>query len=130
MFSSLASSSSNTPPKCLCGEMARLKLSNTPRNPRQPFYSCLNYNREGRPYCEYFLWANIEVENEAKVVCERERDLQERKEELQKLEEELQKREEELQNDQELARNSPNCMYWGLAILIFCCWIGSRTIID
>ncbi|KAG6672382.1 hypothetical protein I3842_16G055000 [Carya illinoinensis] len=137
MSSSYASSSLNTPPKCLCGEMARLKLSNTPRNPRRPFYSCPNYNKEGRPYCEYFLWANIGVENEAKVVCERERDLQERKEELQKWqdelqkwEEELQKREEELQNDRELARNSPNCMYWGLAILIFCCWIGSRTITD
>ncbi|KAG6717032.1 hypothetical protein I3842_04G077600 [Carya illinoinensis] len=80
MSSSHISLSSNTSPKCLCREMACLKLSNTPRNPRRPFYSYPNYNREEMPYCEYFLWANIEVENEAKVVCERERDLQERKE--------------------------------------------------
>ncbi|KAG6731016.1 hypothetical protein I3842_01G109400 [Carya illinoinensis] len=139
MSSSHASSSSNTPPKCLCGEMARLKLSNTPRNPRRPFYSCPNYNRDGRPYCEYFLWADIKVKNEAKVSCERECHLEEKKEQLRKWEEEIQKREEELASDRDelhaLINNDNNprmrpCVYWGLAILLFCCWIGSRTIED
>ncbi|XP_041009975.1 uncharacterized protein LOC121254079 [Juglans microcarpa x Juglans regia] len=112
----------------------------------------------GRSYCEYFLWADIEIENEGKVACERERRLQKRKEELQKWEEELRKREEELrkreeelqrarvqmqklkddiQNDQDELHGVMKdinhtsirpCVYWGLAILIFCCWIGSRTV--
>ncbi|KAG6624459.1 hypothetical protein CIPAW_16G028500 [Carya illinoinensis] len=79
MSSLHASSFSTTPPKCLCGEMTRLKLSNTSRNPRRPFYSYSNYNKEGRSYCEYFLWADIEVENEAKIACEREHTLKRKK---------------------------------------------------
>ncbi|KAG7974414.1 hypothetical protein I3843_06G048700 [Carya illinoinensis] len=146
---SSSSNSSNYAPKCLCGEMARLKLSKTSKNPMRPFYSYPNYNREGRPYCEYFLWADIEVKNEDKVICERQHPVQKRDEELQKKEEELQKKEKKLQkkeeelkqlqeylqkwednlNDRDINRTRiRSCMYWGLAILIFWCWIGSRTV--
>ncbi|KAG6683768.1 hypothetical protein I3842_12G030800 [Carya illinoinensis] len=74
--------------------------------------------------------ADIEVENEIKVVCKRECHLQERKEELQKWKEELQNDRDEfhaLVKDINHARMRP-CVYWGLTILIFCYWIGSSTI--
>ena len=99
---------------------------------------------QGRPYCEYFLWADIEIENEGKVVCERERRLQKREEELQAREKELQrarvqmhKSEDDIRNDRDELQGVMKdinhtsmrpCLYWGLAILIFCCWIGSRTV--
>lgn len=36
----------NVIPKYSCGLMALLDFSNTPRNPRQPFFSCPEYNKE------------------------------------------------------------------------------------
>ncbi|XP_041003658.1 uncharacterized protein LOC121249067 [Juglans microcarpa x Juglans regia] len=110
-------------PICLCGSIARLKISNTSRNPRRPFFTCPKYNKEGKPYYNYFIWVDFEERNESPFA--RERELQQREEEVEKREVEVQRRENELQHARMLL-----CVYWAFTILISCCLLRSTSIED
>ncbi|XP_041001231.1 uncharacterized protein LOC121246970 [Juglans microcarpa x Juglans regia] len=88
MSSSASSWTSANNPMCTCGKPAKLRTSNTLRNPGRSFFRCPNYNTERLLYCNYFKWANRSEE--------REKDLMKIELELLRNEEELRRRDEEI----------------------------------
>ncbi|KAG6682137.1 hypothetical protein I3842_13G123500 [Carya illinoinensis] len=84
-------------PICLCGSTARLKVSNTSKNPRRPFLTCPNYNKEGKPYCNYFIWADF-VEGNGSPLARPKTEFQQKDDELENREIEVTRRENEVQH--------------------------------
>ncbi|KAF5445324.1 hypothetical protein F2P56_034383 [Juglans regia] len=108
---SLLNRTSSNVPMCSCGNQAVLRISNTRRNPRRPFFGCPLYNKEGLPQCNFFKWSDSSeykeqalVKREAEVL-EKEEELKKREAEVLRQDEELKKREAEvLRQDEELKK--------------------------
>ncbi|KAF5445161.1 hypothetical protein F2P56_034230, partial [Juglans regia] len=105
--SSLSSSSVGkrtfAPPLCFCEVQAVVRYSTTKANPGRPFLGCPKYNTKELPYCKYFKWADIELQEYANKLSRKEEELEKRLfeveiqvTELRKIVDEFKKREMEL----------------------------------
>ncbi|KAF5443903.1 hypothetical protein F2P56_036423 [Juglans regia] len=88
---------------CFCDLQATLRYSNTPRNPRRPFFGCPNYNTKGLPYCKFFKWADgdqymqLELQERKNELLRKEKEVDERLRDIEKREIKLRKREDEIE---------------------------------
>ncbi|KAF5464644.1 hypothetical protein F2P56_014705 [Juglans regia] len=136
-LSSLSSSSFGkctlAPPLCFCEVQAILRYSNTKENPERPFLGCPKYNTKGLPYCKYFKWADIELQEYANELLRKEEELEKRLfnveiqvTELCKIVDEIKKREMELVllERESVLRHSRTLswVYFDL-FLVVCCYL-------
>ncbi|KAG6669989.1 hypothetical protein CIPAW_01G280200 [Carya illinoinensis] len=105
--SSLVNHASNYMPKCTCGSPAKLRTSNTPRNPGRSFFRCSKYNTKGLPHCNYFKWVDSGHEKDKETfnieseMSRKEEELHETQAALHQIEEEVRSIEEEVRQRKE-----------------------------
>ncbi|XP_042957585.1 uncharacterized protein LOC122294972 [Carya illinoinensis] len=110
--SSFETHTSNIMPTCICGSAAKLRTSNTLRNPGRSFFGCSKYNTKGLPHCNYFKWADRrheidkEIENIDFQMSRKEEELIETPAALRQIEEEVRSREEEFRQTKEEVQNA------------------------